>query len=77
MPIIDVHAHYVSPDVLAEVERNGKAYGVKAKRIYKDQTALLIGNTAPLRPIFSELASLTLRLPALARHGINRQVIST
>jgi aminocarboxymuconate-semialdehyde decarboxylase len=77
VPIIDIHAHYVSPDLIAEAERNGTAYGVRVEHNDKNQPILVIGDTVPLRPIFPELSSLTLRLPFLKSFSIDRQVIST
>lgn len=77
MAIIDVHAHFVSPDLVAEVERNGAAYRVRAGHNNEGAPVLIIENTAPLRPIFPELSSLTARLPFFDRFKIDRQVIST
>jgi aminocarboxymuconate-semialdehyde decarboxylase len=77
MPVIDIHAHYVSPDLIGEAARNGADYGVKLQDDTTGKQRLVIANTAPLRPVFAELSNLTLRLPMMEVQGIDRQVIST
>lgn len=77
MPITDIHAHYVSPELMGEAARNGAKYGVKLADDDSGKQRLIIGDTAPLRPVFPELCDLTLRLPVMKALGINRQVIST
>lgn len=76
-PVIDIHAHYVSPDLVDEAARHGTRYGVAVSRDADDNAVLKIADTPPLRPIFPDLCSLTRRLPMLAAQGIDRQVIST
>src|SRR5450830_340884 len=77
MPVIDIHAHYVSPDLIGEAARNGADYGVKLQDDTTGKQRLVIADTAPLRPVFAELSDLTLRLPMMEAQGIDRQVIST
>jgi aminocarboxymuconate-semialdehyde decarboxylase len=78
MPVIDIHAHYVSPNLMDEAARNGAQYGVR--RLEDDaagEQRLVIANTSPLRPVFAELSDLRVRLPMMEAQGIDRQVIST
>lgn len=77
MPVIDIHAHYVSPDLIGEAARNGAKYGVKLQDDPTGKQRLVIADTAPLRPVFPELCDLTLRLPMLKAHSIDLQIIST
>lgn len=77
MPVIDIHAHYVSPELIGEAARNGAHYGVKLQDDAEGKQRLVIADTAPLRPVFAELSDLSLRLPMLQAQGIDRQVIST
>lgn len=77
MTVIDVHAHYVASALIAEAEANGARYGVRVVRDGAGAQRLLIGDTPPLRPFFSELCDLGLRVPWLAEQGIDRQILST
>ena len=77
MPVIDVHAHYVSPQLIAEAGRNGAYYGVKLQDDAEGKHRLVIADTPPLRPVFPELCDLSTRPPMLRAGGIDRQVIST
>ena len=77
MPVIDVHAHYVAPELIAEAEKRPAYYGVRVDGNSAGAKRLLIGDTEPLRPFFAELCNLSLRLPWLEAHGIDQQVIST
>jgi hypothetical protein len=77
MPVIDIHAHYVSPELIGEAARNGAHYGVKLQDDAEGKQRLVIADTAPLRPVFAELSDLSLRLPMLKAQGVDRQVIST
>jgi hypothetical protein len=51
-PVIDIHAHYVSPDLVDEAARHGTRYGVTVSRDADDNAVLKIADTPPLRPIF-------------------------
>lgn len=77
MPVVDIHAHYVSPALIGEALRHGDEYGVKVQNDTAGKQRLVIADTAPLRPVFPELCDLSLRLPMLKAQGIDRQVIST
>ena len=77
MLVIDIHAHYVSPELIGEAARNGALYGVKLQDDATGKQRLVIADTAPLRPVFPDLSDLSLRLPMLKKQGIDRQVIST
>lgn len=77
MTIVDMHAHYMSPRLLAEAERNGAHYGVRLER-NADGIACVAFNGGPLsRPFFHELCDLAHRIPAMDATGIALQVLST
>jgi aminocarboxymuconate-semialdehyde decarboxylase len=76
--IVDMHAHYVSPALIAEAEAHGARYGVSIATLdtgLKQLTFMHSGER--LRPFLPELISLDLRKPWLAKHGIDVQVVST
>lgn len=77
MTIIDMHAHYMSPRLIAEAERNGVHYAVRVER-NTDGIACVGFNGGPLsRPFFHELCDLVHRIPVMDTEGIALQVLST
>jgi aminocarboxymuconate-semialdehyde decarboxylase len=75
MSVIDMHAHYVSPELIREAERNGARYGVRLARDGETERLVVAGRA--LRPFFPELCDLGLRVPVLDTQGVDRQIIST
>lgn len=77
MTIVDMHAHYMSPRLIEEAERNGSHYGIQVER-NADGIACVAFNGGPLsRPFFHELCDLAHRIPAMDATGISMQVLST
>ncbi|MBX3534495.1 MAG: amidohydrolase [Xanthobacteraceae bacterium] len=78
-PIVDMHAHYVSPALIEEAIRNGTRYGVKveAGKNGISDAQLLFEDGARLRPFFKELCNFECRLPEMDASGIGVQVVST
>lgn len=76
-PIIDMHAHYVAPDLIREAERNGAAYGVRVVREADGRVRLGFADGTLLRPFFRELCDLDVRLPGMDADGISLQIVST
>jgi aminocarboxymuconate-semialdehyde decarboxylase len=76
VPVVDIHAHYVAPDLIAEAGRNGQQYKVRLENTAGGER-LVLGDGVAIRPFFPELCDLSLRLPKLEAMGIERQVIST
>lgn len=74
---IDLHAHYVSPEVIAEARRAGQRYGVRVESIDSGRERLVFVGGPTIRPFFPELSDLKQRLPWLDARGIERQVLST
>lgn len=75
--IVDMHAHYVSPGVLHEAQRNGGYYGVRLERDGEGHARLSFNGGPLLRPFFHTLCDLRHRLPAMDAAGISMQVVST
>jgi aminocarboxymuconate-semialdehyde decarboxylase len=76
--IIDIHAHYVSPNLVAEAKRNGLEYGVSVTPTDNGREQLVFNHSGEkLRPFFAELCDLPTRLPYLTSSGIDMQVLST
>ena len=73
---VDMHAHYVSPRLIAEAERNGERYGVKIDRNADGAAQLTFGHGVQIRPFLRELCDLALRLPEMDAAGIGLQVVS-
>jgi aminocarboxymuconate-semialdehyde decarboxylase len=73
---IDVHAHLVAREALAEIGRNGAAYGIELAHDADGREHFVIAGRK-LRPFFPELTELARRLPWLDTQGISRQLIST
>jgi aminocarboxymuconate-semialdehyde decarboxylase len=75
--IIDMHAHYVAPDLIAEAERDGASYGVRIIRDCAGRSQLRFDDGTVLRPFFAELCGLAIRLPGLDAAGVAEQIVST
>lgn len=76
-PTIDIHAHFVSRELIAEAERNGARYGLQLDRDTNGAERIVFADGTRLRPFFSELCDLPVRLPTLQSLSIDRQLIST
>ncbi len=75
--IIDIHAHYVSPDLISEARANGAAYGVVIDTAENGRPRLTFPhNGAVLRPFLGELCDLKGRLSYLDAMGVDVQVVS-
>lgn len=76
--IVDMHAHYVSPALIAAAEAHGERYGVSIATLDTGLKQLTFTPSGErLRPFLPELISLELRKPWLAKHNIDVQVVST
>lgn len=75
--VVDMHAHYVSPDLIRAAETNGAAYGVSIRREPDGRARLVFPDGAVLRPFFHELCDLDGRLPGMDAAGIGLQIVST
>ena len=77
MPI-DVHAHYIPPQLLAAIESGGKAIGVQLIPSGGAQPALQFDYGFKVRPFFPRLVEpVAQRLAWLDQQGIDRQIVGT
>lgn len=75
--ITDVHAHYLPPRVLAELEREPGRYGVGLERLADGRSRLLFPGAGYTRPVLPALLDLDARRRQLDRLGIGHQVLAT
>lgn len=73
--IVDIHAHFVSPDLIAEVGRKGDQFGMKLDATDAGKR-LVFSNGSLSRFFFDQLTDLSLRLPLLKTQGVTQQYIS-
>src|SRR5919202_5275407 len=74
---VAVHCHYVSPRVRATVEREGEHFGVRIVERRNGDPLLQIGGQTITRPLFHAIEELDQRQEIMARHTIDRELLST
>jgi len=74
MPI-DMHAHYVPPKILSVLEQEPARYGVRLEAGMGGQCVHFDGGPL-IRPFHPRLFDLDARWEAMAREGIDRQILS-
>ena len=72
---IDVHAHYVPPQVLATLEKDA-AYQVKVDTVAQGGQCLRFGYGPVLRPFLPRLLDLDQRWEVMQQQGVDRQLLS-
>lgn len=77
LSIVDMHAHYMSPALLDEAERNGAHYGVRLERNASGNARISFNGGPLLRPFFHQLCDLAHRLAGMDASGIGLQIVST
>jgi aminocarboxymuconate-semialdehyde decarboxylase len=70
--IVDVHVHYIAPEVFESLRRGGAGSGVRL--LPGDGIRLQVGDEAPTRPLLPALYTLDLHTKFLAERGIDRAV---
>jgi aminocarboxymuconate-semialdehyde decarboxylase len=70
--IVDVHVHYLSPEVFEPLRRRPETYGVRA--LPGDGIRLQVGDEPPTRPLLPALHTLDLHLKFFAEQGIDAAV---
>lgn len=73
--VIDIHGHYLPPEWVDELRRNGTRYG---SRIENDTSGRLSFRIADRKPtgLLLSLCNLSARLEAMDQRGLDRQVLS-
>jgi aminocarboxymuconate-semialdehyde decarboxylase len=74
---IDIHAHYIPPPVLDQLERHPASYGVGVERHPDGAVRLLFPGGEYTRPVLPALLDLERRVEDLASTGIRHQVLAT
>lgn len=75
---IDVHAHYVPPQLIAAIEKDGGAIGVRLKPADDGRKALHFDYGFKVRPFFPRLVEPVAQRHAwLDQQGIDRQIVGT
>ncbi len=75
--VIDIHAHHVSRDLIAEARRNGTAYGLRVLTQAGGGERLQFEDGPRTRPFFPQLCDLDVRFRDMDTAGVDVQVIST
>lgn len=74
---IDVHAHYIPPRVLRELEHNPASYGVGVTRQADGAVRLLFPGHGYTRPVLPALLDIERRVDQLAKAEVSHQVLAT
>ncbi|HLI28545.1 MAG TPA: amidohydrolase family protein [Chloroflexota bacterium] len=75
--IVDAHAHYLSPQVLAELERDAARYGCELRTTPQGLPQIVFPGRPPLRPVGQPVRDLVERQRHMAQQGVDHQVLST
>src|SRR5690606_33287870 len=73
---IDVHAHFVPPDILDDIRRRGTEYGVDLVETAPGCPCCRFEYGQQIRPFFDSILSVDLRLQAMDRQGIEREILT-
>lgn len=73
---IDVHAHFVPPSVLDDIRARGADYGVELLETEPGCHCCRFEHGQQIRPFFDTLTSMDLRLAAMDRQGVDREILS-
>jgi aminocarboxymuconate-semialdehyde decarboxylase len=75
--IVDVHCHYVSPRVLAAVQREGERFGARVVETQNGEPVLEVGSQRTHRSMPEDIQDLDRRQQAMAGHTIDHEILST
>jgi aminocarboxymuconate-semialdehyde decarboxylase len=73
---IDVHAHFVPPEILEDIRARGSEYGVDLLETEPGCYCCKFEHGLQIRPFFEKILSVERRLEAMDRQGIDREIIS-
>jgi aminocarboxymuconate-semialdehyde decarboxylase len=73
--IVDTHAHFVAPELVERVTRDGERLGVRCCTDAHG-TALDFAGASRSRPLFEGMTSVAMRTEAMARAGVDLQLVS-
>ncbi|MBI2089023.1 MAG: amidohydrolase [Deltaproteobacteria bacterium] len=73
--ITDIHAHFMPPEWITELRRNGAQYGCNVTEEASGGLLLRLGDQKP-SPLLPSLSDLPTRIKVLAERGLERQALS-
>jgi aminocarboxymuconate-semialdehyde decarboxylase len=73
---IDMHAHYVPPWILTALEHDAAPYGIRLEEVAAGGRCVHFDRGPLIRPFHPLLFDLDARWEAMAREGIDRQILS-
>jgi aminocarboxymuconate-semialdehyde decarboxylase len=75
--MVDIHAHFVAPDLIAEARRNPSSYHLQVVDGADGSAHLLFDNGLRIRPFFPRLCDVAVRLAEMDADGVDVEVVST
>jgi aminocarboxymuconate-semialdehyde decarboxylase len=74
MDVIDVHNHFIAPEVIDFLAREGKHFATKI--VERDGRRFFLIQEKAMRPIDGAISNATLRIADMEREGITKQAVS-
>lgn len=74
--IVDVHAHFVPPDVLETLARRGAEFGIDLVESEPGCSCCRFESGVQIRPFFDSLMNTDRRLGEMERQGVDREVLT-
>ncbi|MBO0829865.1 MAG: amidohydrolase family protein [Streptosporangiales bacterium] len=75
-PILDVHAHHVGTDLVAAIEDDGSAHGVRAVRSADGKRRIDVGGRRTGLPVLPALSDVAARLRFMDDAGVDVQLVA-
>ncbi len=74
MDVIDLHNHFIAPEVIAFLAREGKHFATRI--VERDQRRFFLIHETALRPIDGPISNRDARLADMEREGVSTQAVS-
>ncbi len=75
--VIDIHAHFVSPELLSALQREGDRFHVRLQADPDGRQRAIVGDESASLPFFPRLCDPTVRIQEMDAAGISVQALST
>lgn len=76
MPVIDVHAHLVPPDVVDTLASRGKDFGIDLVETEPGCHCCRLETGMQIRPFFESLMNADMRIGEMDNQGVDREILS-
>ncbi len=76
MTVIDVHAHFVPPEVIDTLAVRGRDFGINLVENEPGCHCCLFESGVQIRPFFNTLTKTDLRLSEMDQQNVDREVLS-